>query len=125
MKYEDISDKIIACAYKVYNTMDYGYLESVYEKCMEIEYKNIGLTFEMQKPINVKYNGIEVGHFIADAVVENKIIVEYKSILKLNKAHEVQLVNYLVATGIDVEILINLGEEKVEIKRKVRDLKDF
>ena len=125
MKYEEITDKIIACAFKVYNTLGYGYLESVYEKCMEIEYNKVGLSSEPHKPIDVMYEGINVGHFIADAVIEGKIIVEYKSIHNLNKIHEVQLVNYLVATGIDVGILINFGEETVEIKRKVRDLKDL
>ncbi|MCF7793497.1 MAG: GxxExxY protein [Candidatus Cloacimonetes bacterium] len=125
MKYKNLSDKIIGCAYKVYNTFGFGYLESVYEKCMEIEYKKNGLFYESQKQIAVDYDGINVGNFIADAVVENKIIIEYKSIIKLNKIHEMQLVNYLVATGIDVGLLINFGEEEVEIKRKVRDLKDL
>ena len=125
MKYENISQKIIGCAYRVYNTLGYGYLESVYEKCMEIEFSENSLKAEMQKPIEVKYHEIKVGNFIADAVVDDKIIIEYKSIQKLNKIHEVQLVNYLVATGIDVGVLINFGEEKVEIKRKVRDLKEI
>ena len=125
MKYENISQKIIGCAYRVYNTLGYGYLESVYEKCMEIEFSENSLKAEMQKPIEVKYHEIKVGNFITDAVVDDKIIIEYKSIQKLNKIHEVQLVNYLVATGIDVGILINFGEEKVEIKRKVRDLKEI
>ncbi|MFC1898599.1 GxxExxY protein [Candidatus Cloacimonadota bacterium] len=125
MKHEGISQKIIGCAFKVYNSMGYGYLESVYEKCMSIEYSNVGLNYEKKKSIDVKYKDQNVGHFIADAVVEDKIIVEYKSIQKLNKSHEVQLVNYLVATGIDVGILINFGEEKVEIKGKLRSLKEI
>jgi len=122
MKYEDITKKIIGCAYKVYNTMGFGFLESVYEKCMVIELQNAGLKVEQQKRIPVTYKGKSVGDFAADLVVEGKIIVELKSIQKLTKANEVQLVNYLVATGMPVGLLINFGETKAEIKRKVRQL---
>jgi GxxExxY protein len=66
-----------------------------------------------------------VGDFVADIIVNNKVLVELKSVVKLNKAHEVQLVNYLMGTKIDIGRLINFGEEKVEVKRKVRELKRF
>lgn len=122
MEFESITEKIIGCAYQVYNKMGYGFLESVYEKCMLIELRKAGLRSEYQKPITVHYDGEVVCQFIADIFVEDTIIVELKSIKTLAKAHEVQLVNYLVATGKDVGLLINFGEQKVELKRKVRVL---
>ena len=122
MEFEDITEKIIGCAYKVYNTMGYGFLESVYEKCLLIELRKAGLKSEYQKPIIVNYEGEVVGNFIADIFVEESIILELKSVKNIAKAHEVQLVNYLVATETNVGLLINFGEDKVEIKRKVRVL---
>ena len=122
MESEDITRTIIGCAYKVYNTMGFGFLESVYEKCLVIELLKAGLKVESQKPIPVTYQGYSVGDFTADLVVEEKVIVELKSVQRLIKAHEVQLVHYLVATGMPVGLLINFGENKAEVKRKVRQL---
>lgn len=122
MQFEKLTEKIIGYAYQVYNKMGYGYLESVYEKCLLIEFRNNDITAESQVPIEVKYDGENVGNFIADILVESTIIIELKSIKQLSKAHEVQLVNYLVATQTDVGLLINFGESKVEVKRKVREL---
>ncbi|MGE0021935.1 MAG: GxxExxY protein [Draconibacterium sp.] len=122
MEHEEITKKIIGCAFTVYNKMGFGYLESVYEKCMMIELCKIGLQSENQKPITVYYDEEIVGEFVADIVVNNEIIVELKSIRKLNVKHEMQLVNYLVSTKKNIGLLINFAEEKVEIKRKVRVL---
>lgn len=122
MEYENITREIIGCAYRVYNAMGFGFLESVYEKCLIIELRQTMLRVESQKAIPVTYAGHSVGDFTADLVVEEKVIVELKSVQRLVKAHEVQLVNYLVATGLPVGLLINFGEEKVEVKRKVREL---
>jgi GxxExxY protein len=123
MEYADLTEKIIGCAYRVYNTMGFGYLESVYEKCMLIELEQVGLHAGEQQPIEVCYNGIPVGDFIADIMVEDTVIVELKSVRHLNPAHGTQLVNYLVATGKPVGLLLNFGESKVDVKRKVRSLK--
>jgi GxxExxY protein len=120
MEFEDVTEKIIGCAYTVYNTMGYGFLESVYEKCLQIELRKVGLKSVSQKSIIVYYDGEVVGNFIADIFVEDSIILELKSVKSIVKIHEVQLVNYLVATGKDVGLLINFGAEGVEIKRKVR-----
>ena len=124
MKFEELTEKIIGCVYRVYNTMGSGYLESVYEKCFIIELEKNNLHSEAQKPIVVYYQEIEVGNFIADVIVENKIVIEIKAVKQLIKVHEVQLVNYLTATGIDIGLLINFGNEKIEIKRKVRKLEN-
>ncbi len=122
MDYHGTTETIIGCAYRVYNTMGYGFLESVYQNCLLIELKKSGLDTESQKTIKVYYDGKIVGDFIADIVVDDAIVLELKSVRQIVKAHEVQLVNYLTATGKSVGLILNFGERKVEIKRKVRNL---
>ena len=122
MEYKELTEKIIGCAYSVYNKMGFGYLESVYEKCLLIELKKQGIKAESQMGIMVYYYEDLVGEFVADILVEDKIIIELKSVKNIVKAHEVQLVNYLVSTKKPVGLIINFGKEKVEIKRKVKDL---
>ena len=124
VKYQELTEKIIGCAYRVYKKMGYGFLESVYEKCLLIELRKAGLKAESQKPIIVYYDGEVVGEFVADVLVDDSIILELKSVRQIVRAYEVQLVNYLVATGKEIGLLINFGETKVEVKRKVRDLPD-
>ena len=123
MEYREITEAIIGCAYRVYNKMGFGFLESVYEKCLLIELRKAGLDAESQKPITVYYEDEIVGEFVADIIVNDTIILELKSVRRIIEAHEVQLVNYLVATGKPVGLILNFGEQKVEIKRKVKDLK--
>ncbi len=122
MEYEGLTREIIGCAFKVYNTMGFGFLESVYENCMLVELAKSGILVEAQHPIKVYYEKVIVGEFIADLFVENNLIVELKSVRQLNKAHEMQLLNYLVATDKPVGLLINFGEKRVEIKRKTKTL---
>lgn len=124
-KHTKLTEKIIGCAYKVYNKMGFGYLESVYEKCMLIELKKVGIKAESQVPINVFYDRQAVGNFIVDILVEDVVIIELKSAQQLVRAHEVQLVNYLVATGKDVGLILNFSEKKVEVKCKLRLLEDY
>jgi len=118
-----VTETIIGCAYRVYNKMGFGFLESVYEKCLLIELRKAGLDTESQKPITVYYDDETVGEFVADIIVNDTIILEMKSVRRVIKAHEVQLVNYLVATGKPVGLILNFGERKVEVKRKIKDLK--
>ena len=122
MEYKDFTETIIGCAYRVYNKMGFGFLESVYEKCLLIELLKAGLDAESQKPITVYYESEIVGEFVADIMVNDTIILELKSVRRIIKAHEVQLVNYLVATEKPVGLILNFGEKKVEIKRKVKYL---
>ncbi len=123
MEHKEMTEKIIGSAYKVYNNMGFGFLESVYEKCLMIELRKQGLEAQSQKPIVVKYEGETVGEFQADIIVEDTVIVELKSVRRIVVAHDIQLVNYLVATGKPVGLLLNFAEQKVEVKRKVRELK--
>ena len=122
MEYRELTEKIIGCAYHVYNQMGFGFLESVYEKCMLIELHKANLDAESQKPITVYYENQIVGEFVADIIVNDTIILELKSVRRIINAHEVQLVNYLVATEKPVGLILNFGERKVEIKRKIKEL---
>ena len=120
MKHKELTAKIIDCAYKVYRELGFGFLESVYQNALLIELTRAGLQSEQEKRIQVFYGEQVVGDFVADMLVEGKVILELKSISQVHPAHEAQLINYLKATGMEVGLLINFGE-KVEIKRKVLD----
>lgn len=125
MEFEQITKKIIASAYSVYNKMGFGFLESVYEKCLQIELAKHGLKVESQKSITVTYEDQVVGEFKADLLVEEQIIIELKSVRNVTMIHEAQLVNYLVATDKPVGLILNFGEQKVDVRRKVRDLNQY
>lgn len=125
MQHEELTRRVIGCAYTVYNTLGAGFLESVYQGALLLELKAAGISSIAQVQLNVCYRGEVVGCFFADIVVENLIIIELKAIEELHKAHEAQLVNYLTATGKDIGLLINFGPEGVQVKRKVRDLKQL
>ena len=123
MEDDDLTGKIIACAYAVHNSLGVGFLESVYQKAMSIELAKQGLSGMMEKKVPVYYEGTMVGDFRADMVVESRVIVEIKAVEKLAAAHEAQLVNYLVATNTPIGLLINFGSKSVEVKRKYKDYK--
>jgi GxxExxY protein len=122
MKYEELTEKIIGCAFRVYNELGFGFLESVYEKALIIELKSVRLDAVRQTPLTVYYKGENVGDFVADVIAEREIIIELKSVSALARAHEVQLVNYLKATKKDIGLLINFGETGVAVRRKIREL---
>ena len=118
MKYEELTSDIIKCFYKVYNTLGYGFLEKVYENSLLIELKKLGYKVESQKPLNVYYEKQVVGNYFTDIVVENKIILELKSMESLRTEHKNQLINYLKTTDIEVGLLLNFGK-KAEFKRVI------
>ena len=95
MEHEDLTHKIIGCAYQVYNQLKYGFLESVYKRAMIIELAKNNLKVEAEKPLKVYYDNQIIGDFYIDLFVENSIIVELKSVQNIAKEHEVQLVTYL------------------------------
>lgn len=120
MEQEPLTHKNIACAYKVYNTLGFGFLESVYHKALVIELRKAGLRAESEKFLKVYYDSELVGDFSADLLIEEDIIVELKSVERLVKGHEVQLVNYLTALRKEIGLLINFGPTGVQVKRKYR-----
>ena len=116
----DLAGKVIGLAMKVHSTLGAGFLESVYHKAVAHELQKAGMQFESEKPLNVLYDGTSVGEFTANLLVENELIVELKAVQSLVTVHEVQTVNYLVATGKDVGLLLNFGAEQLEFKKKFR-----
>jgi GxxExxY protein len=120
MMIENLTKSIIGAVFKVHNTLGPGFLESVYEKSLLIELRNLGIEAKAQEPVKVYYDSQMVGDFIADVIIERELILELKAVSKLTAAHEVQLVNYLNATGIDDGLLINFGSERAEVKHKYR-----
>jgi len=116
--HQELSSNIISSFYKVYNTLGFGFLEKVYENALLFELTKAGLFVEKQKPIKVYYEDKLVGEYFADLMVENKIILELKAVESLIEEHELQLINYLKATDIELGLLLNFGK-KPEIKRKI------
>lgn len=123
LQHREVTEAIIGCAYRVYNTLGYGFLESVYQKALLIELQKAGLRAEAGTALEVIYEGQVVGVFETDVMVEGTVLLELKSVRTLTTAHEAQLVNYLTATGVELGLLINFGERGVEVKRKLRTLK--
>lgn len=113
-----LTDQIIKAFYNVYNSLGYGFLEKVYENALAFELREMGLSVECQKPLNVSYRNQIVGEYFADLVVEGKVIIELKAMETIHEAHLRQLQNYLKATEIEVGLLLNFGR-KPEFKRRV------
>ncbi len=124
--HQELTEKIIHCFYKVYNTLGYGFLEKVYENAMMIELKKNGKACLQQEPIKVQYDDEEVGNYFADILVDKKVILELKAANSSTVIldYELQLTNYLKATNYELGLLLLFGKEPV-IKRKIftNDLK--
>ena len=117
--YEDLSNKIIRAYYNILDNLGEGFLEKVYENAMCIELEEMGIPFEQQKAMSVAYKGHIIGDYVADIVVDNKIILELKSIPCLTTKNTAQIINYLAITGLKVGYLLNFGD-KPEYKRVIR-----
>ena len=115
----DVTEKIIGAAFEVYSVLGYGFLETVYQKAMQVELQRLGLKCEIESPIKVNYKSAIVGEFRADLFVNDVVIVELKTAKNYNAEDEPQLLNELKATGIKVGLLINFGRTKVEFQRRV------
>ena len=111
---------VIGAAMRVHSFFGEGYLEEVYKNALVVELTEMGYKAEKEIPIPVDYRGVRVGDYRADVIVEDCLILELKASVGLNKRHEVQLVNYLAATGINDGILFNFGAESLQYKHKYR-----
>jgi len=120
METKDLIDLIADCAKRVRSKLTPGFEEKVYKNAMFIELRDCGVTVETEVPFKVYYKNHIVGEYRADMIAERKVIIELKAVSALSVIHEVQLVNYLTATGIDDGILINFGSDVIEIKLKSR-----
>ena len=120
LKHGTTTDKIIGVFYDVYNDLGHGFLESVYHRSLVLALQSVGLNVNSRVDIPVWFRGSEVGHFQADILVEQSVLLELKAAGTLESAHRAQLLNYLRATEIEVGLLLNFGE-KPEVKRLIFD----
>ena len=116
----DLAGRVIGIAMEVHRTLGPGFVESVYENALLVELAASQLAFESQKTLKVIYKGQCVGDFLADIIVGMALVVELKAVQSLLPIHEVQLVNYLTATGIEEGVLLNFGSESLQFKKKFR-----
>ena len=117
---DQLITEIIECAKRIRRQLGPGFLEKVYKNAMVVELRKLKLNFETEKLIQVLYDGIVVGEYRTDIIVEGKLILELKATQDLSIANEVQLVNYLTSTQIDDGLLINFGSDKLLFKREYR-----
>ncbi|HNP08284.1 MAG TPA: GxxExxY protein [Cyclobacteriaceae bacterium] len=117
---DELTYSIIGCAMKVHNTLGNGFQEVIYQRCLalELEKKHIKFARELEMPIY--YEDTEVGTRRADFVIEEKVLVEIKAVIKLEDVHLAQVLNYLQAYRIDIGLLINFGSNSLEYKRLYR-----
>jgi GxxExxY protein len=116
-KYSDLTEKIIGAAMKIHRSLGNGYQEVIYHRCLEIEFRKLGLTYERERVQKVFYEGECVGTRRVDFLIEGKILIEIKAIIKLENAHLAQSINYLEAFDLEVGLLINFGGTSLEYKR--------
>ena len=116
---DELSERIIGCAYAVSNGLGAGFLEKVYENALAHELRKAGLRAEQQRPLRVQYDGVVVGEYAADLLVEDCILVELKAVKAFDDIHLAQCLNYLKATGLSLCLLINFGKPKADVKRVV------
>ena len=117
LKHEEITAKILEACFEVSKELGAGFLESVYQNALVIVLKQKGLQVQVQVPIAVRFRGENVGNFVADLLVEQKVIVELKAVGALVPEHQAQVINYLKATGVEVGLLVNFGRPKIEYHR--------
>ena len=114
-----ISELVIGCAFEVSNTLGAGFLESVYENALAVEFTRAGICFDRQRGLSVSYKGEFIGQYMADFLVEQCLIVEIKALSRLVPEHEAQVMNYLKATGLTVGLLLNFGTPRLGVRRIV------
>lgn len=117
LEINQVTEKIIGCSYTVSNTLGVGFLEKVYENALSHELQKRDLHVQQQHPVEVNYDGIIVGQYFVDLLVEKYVLVELKTAKQLDNIHMAQCMNYLRATNLELCLLINFGKPKVEVKR--------
>ena len=117
MLHEELTGKILQACFEVSKELGTGFLESVYEKALLVALRQKDLRAENQFPLQVKFRGEIVGEFFVGVLVENKILLELKTVNNLTNEHYAQTINYLKATGIEVALLINFVNPKLEYRR--------
>jgi GxxExxY protein len=121
---DQLPEYVIGLAMKVHRALGAGFVEFVYRNALLHETKKAGLNTEVEKSIKVRYDGIVVGEFSVDLLIDGWLIVELKVVRALTEEHEVQTVNYLTAMEQDFGLLLNFGGKSLQFKRKFRRAKD-
>ncbi len=119
-----LSERVLKCAQNVSHGLGAGFLEKVYEKALCIELTQAGIPFQCQQPFIVSYKGEDVGHYVADIIVDGKLLIELKALSGFSREHEAQVMNYLKASGLTVGLLLNFGVTRLGIRRKVWNYDD-
>ena len=117
MIYKELTGKVLEASFEVSNELSIGFIESVYRKSLVVALRQKGLNAEQEVPLEVKFRNNVVGDFYADILVENKVIVELKTVKNFVNEHFAQLINYLKATEVEVGLIINFGNPKIEYRR--------
>ncbi len=117
LPHADITEAVVGAAFEVHGSLGYGFLEAVYRNAMAVELALRGRRAEMEKRIEVLYKGKPVGLYVADMLVDDVVLVEFKVAEEYRKADEAQLLNELAATNCPLGLLINFGRQKVQFKR--------
>ncbi len=113
----EISEGIIGCAFAVVNSLGSGFLEKTYENALAVELAQAGLKAAQQKSIEIYYREVLVGEYVADLLVEDRVLVELKAVQGIDDIHFAQCLNYLKATGLELCLLINFGKPELQIRR--------
>jgi GxxExxY protein len=117
MLYGELTRVILEACFEVSNELGAGFLESVYQNALIIALKQKGLNVQAQAPLSITFRGQQVGQFFADVLVEDRVIIELKSVSALTGEHQAQVINYLKGTGKEVGLLVNFGRPTLEYKR--------
>ncbi len=117
--FKELSYKIVGCFYKVYNELGPGHKESIYQNALRMEFEKQNIDFTDRKRIKILYDGKQIGIYEPDFVVEDKIIVEIKSVFELPKVHEKQLFYYLKGAKYRLGYLVNFGSDEIDIRRRI------
>ena len=118
---DKVTEEVIGAAFAVSNGLGIGFLEKVYENALEHELSKRGLEVKQQRGIEVRYDEVVVGHYVADLLVEDEVLVELKVAAQIDGAHIAQCINYLKATGYRLCLLLNFGTARLGVKRVIND----
>ena len=114
-----LTRQIIGCAMKVSRRLGVGFLEKVYENCLAIELRHLGMNVLQQQKVKVFYEGVVVGDYTADLIVNQTVLLELKAAKAIDSIHEAQILNYLRASLLRIGLILNFGTPKLGIKRLV------
>ena len=117
MECSDITESILECGFEISNELGIGFLESVYENALIIALRQKGMRVDQQVPLSVSFRGEPIGRFQIDLLFDHQVIVELKAAKSLAPEHQMQILNYLRASGLPVALLMNFGTPKLEYRR--------